>query len=85
MRSSFFYTALQLLSILATLAVHYFSKFHHKRCDFRGKEGIFIVKCVLIFSKIFKHFLLLTKPIESYLFMYMVLYTKYAMFLSDQT
>ena len=74
-----FYTALQLLSILASLAAHYFSTFHHKRCDFRWKESIFNVKCVLIFSKILKHFLSPTKSVISFLYMHLGLHTKYAM------
>jgi len=65
-----FCTALQLLSILASMAAHYFSTFHHKQCDFHGKEGKFNVKRVLIFFKILKHILSLTKTIKSFLYMY---------------
>jgi hypothetical protein len=56
MQSSSFLSALQLLSILASLAVICFFAFHHKRCDFRGNDGIFKVKWDLIFSKILNHY-----------------------------
>jgi len=41
-----FYAALQLLSILASLAAIYFSTFRHKQYDFRRKEVILNVKFV---------------------------------------
>ena len=46
-----FYAALQLLSILASLAALNFSTFHHKQCDFRRKEVILNVKFVFWFSR----------------------------------